>query len=148
MSTTTAPERKNIIYTIPGSTLTLDIILDERKHLSRSLIASLLSGANHEASKHPQSTTLEGVFTWTTPDAEAEQGKKAVFGIAGGPILNEMTWGDVCVLTQGLKEWFEQEREEVGLLFYVRDEGRGALGDGYLEPVVEAVVMTEVSTAL
>ena len=140
MSSTTAPERKNIIYIIPGSTLTLDIVLDEGKQLSASTITTLLNDANRRVYSFPQSGTVEGVFKWSAPD---EEGRKAVFGIAGGPILNEMTWRDVSIILQGLKRWYEQEQKWVGLLFYVRDEKRGEMGDGYLEPVEEAAITTK-----
>ena len=135
MSSTTAPERKNIIYPIPGSTLILDIILNESKTLPTSIITALLDDVKQKASENPQSDTVEGAFRRTTPDAEAVEGKRAEFGVRGGPIVNELTWHDVSTIAEGLKGWYEKEQQWVSLIFYLDDEKRGALGDGYLEPV-------------
>ena len=95
----------------------------------------MLDDAKREASDNPQSDPVEGAFRKTTPDAEAVEGKRAEFGIRGGPIRKELTWHDVSIIAEGLKGWYEKEQQWVGLLFYLEDETRGALGDGYLEPL-------------
>ncbi|KAL8745175.1 MAG: hypothetical protein Q9190_002678 [Brigantiaea leucoxantha] len=138
-----APKRKNIIYDIPGSTITLDMILNESKQMTPSLITTLLADANQKASNFPLGDIVEGVFKWETPDAKAEQGRKAEFGIAGGPIVNELTWRDVCIILPGLKGWYEQEQEWVSVLFYFKDRDRGEMGDGTVEPIKESANVVE-----
>lgn len=51
--------------------------------------------------------------------------------------MNELTWGDVVAVLQGLQKFYAEKRRSVGLFVYLQDERRGALGDAYVEPADE-----------
>lgn len=136
-STTTTPPpppRQNITYHIPSSTITLDIILNESKPLPSSSILTSLSGAAAVANTHDPASLVEGVFTYHVPQKDIG----VELGVVGTVIVNELTWGDVVVVLQGLEEFMRADEDGegrwVGSLWYLMDEKRGVLGDGYLEP--------------
>ncbi|KAI4124143.1 MAG: hypothetical protein LQ338_004964 [Usnochroma carphineum] len=132
MSATTPPPRENIPYPIPSSTITIDIILNESRPLLPSTVNTCLSGAITEARNHPQSSLVEGIFKYAAPaPSEIE------VGIIGGIFVNELTWGDVVVVLRGLEKFYEERGKWVAVIWYLKDEGRGALGDGYLEPIAK-----------
>lgn len=120
---------ENFAYTLPSSTLTLDIRLDDRKPIGSSSVSACLSGAREEARKQTPSSLVDGPFRYSAPAPAHSQ-----FGIVGGVYVNELTWGDVVVVVQGLQEFYAEKRRYVGLIVYLQDERRGALGDAYVKP--------------
>lgn len=144
------PPRQNILYPIPTSTISLDIILNESKPLVPSAVTATLEGAMAEARKHPRSDLVEGVFRYPPAAAAALDdtekgrereghtggGEEAEFGIVGGLYSQELTWGDAVVVLQGLRRFCEGEQGGcwVAVIFYMQDGERGVLGDGFLQP--------------
>lgn len=132
--TVPSPPRRNIIYPIPSSTLTLDVILNVSRPLSPASVLTCIAGAVAQAHTHPPSSLVEGVCRHCSPETEPV----AELGIVGTVIVNQLTWGDVIVVLRGLEEFLKRGEGEEGrwmaCLWYLMDKRRGALGDGYLEP--------------
>ncbi|MCJ1470886.1 hypothetical protein MMC07_009534 [Pseudocyphellaria aurata] len=135
------PPRRNILHPIPNSAISLDIILNESKPLAPSVITTTLSRAMAEARKNPPSGFVEGVFRFPHEQEQGEQTEGragddgAEFGIVGGLFTQELTWGDVVTVLQGLEGFYEGESGGcwVAMIFYMQDEARGSLGSGSLQ---------------
>ena len=132
--TASSARREKIVYPIPSSTITLDIILNESIAIAASTINATLSGAIIEACKQPQSEIIEGVVNYSVPGIQQEQTAKAKFGITGGIFAPELSWGDIVTVLQGLQRFYEEKGSWVAVMFYTQDEERGPLGDGHLGP--------------
>lgn len=138
MSTSTSslsPTRENILYAIPSSTITLDILLNNLKPLSSSSVYDCLSGALDEARKQTQSSLVEGVFRYyTSPPVHAE------FHIVGGIFVNDLTWSDVVTVLQGLQKFYVEKGSYASVLVYLEDEQTETLGNASVVPGEERAV--------
>lgn len=146
---TAVPSRQNILYPIPTSSISLDIILNESKPLAPAAVTAALEGAMAEARKHPRSDVVEGVFRYPLPAAAALDGtdkgrerggqtgggEEVELGITGGIFSQDLTWGNVLVVLQGLRRFCEAEQGGcwVAVIFWMQDGERRVLGDGFLQ---------------
>ena len=133
-NTATSPPREKIVYPIPSSTITLDIILNESIAIAASTLNATLSGAIIEACKQPQSEIIEGVVSYSVPGTQQEQTAKVKFGISGGIFAPELCWSDIVTVLRGLQRFYEEKGNWVAVIFFLEDEERGALGQGSLKP--------------
>ena len=137
MSASDVPKRENVSHSIPDSTITLEIVLNEARLLNSSDIDACISGAITEAKKPAHSSLVEGVFNYTSP-TPAQLG----FAITGGMFANEFTWSDVVTSLQGLQSFYAERKEYVKVLMYLEDQRRGALGQASVK-TAETLALAE-----
>jgi len=138
--TTPNPIRSKTSYSIPSTSLTLELTLGLDLPLPIASIRSCLTGALALARTHsPQALTPATKVSFQQP--QSENNADALFEIVGDPVFgtNELTWGDVVEVLKGLEQWIEEreERGEGSSVFWFRileegEVGKGQIGDGYL----------------
>ena len=101
-------------------------------------MSACLSGALEEARKNTQSSILDEPFRY-----RAAPPARSLFGIVGGIFVNELTWGDVVAVLQGLQSFCVENESYFDLLIFLDDERRGALGSASVKASEETEAVSD-----
>lgn len=119
-----AIEVKRTSYEIPSSTISLTLNRTPSSKLPKTDIIACLNNVRQIANENPKSAVLEKVLRYH----ESSRGVR--FAITATIYQPELTWGDVGIISGSLLDYFEETGIWAETIFYIKDEERGAMGDG------------------